>query len=198
MSVTVSLRYATGAMVILFLGPSLPMMMPEPGRASAHSRQGKDPFPRQIKIIAKVELDADETRIDRVTFTATKREPCLAGGQCDYTMDPREAMVSLSYRDSFGCQGTASAPPFSHTMATVGFGLRGENGSYPFSFSVRLDYSTVHYRCDDGTSGSDGANSSSASSTENISWRPGQRASRTVLVDNFLGARGFADIYYRY
>ncbi|GIF45194.1 hypothetical protein, partial [Actinoplanes xinjiangensis] len=199
MSATTSLRHTSGAMVILLLGSSAPLILP-PERASArpagHSRH-ENPFPSRIDIDFTLETRGEDARTDHVTFTATRSEYCTPGEVCHYD-GPHDPTVVLDYNDSFGCHGTASAPPFTNTMATVGIDYPKADGTHPLTFSVRLDYNTVRYWCDNGTSGVESANSTAGSTPDPVSWRPGQQESRGVPVDNFLGARGHADIRYRY
>ncbi|MEU4620602.1 hypothetical protein AB0G04_11575 [Actinoplanes sp. NPDC023801] len=207
-------RSAGATAMFLLLSSLSPVMTMEPNRAAAqpagtsdsHPGRGihsavaphdEDPFPQQMRISFTLELHKDETRIDRVSFAATKQGPCSPDGPCGYHV-PQDATVSMEYSDTFGCKGTASAPPFANATGTVSLGTRDGNGSYPLFFTVRLDYNTVLFQCADGTSGNDGANSSAGGSDENVVWTPGQQESIGVPVSNFLGASGHADIHYRY
>ncbi|GAA4966426.1 hypothetical protein GCM10025331_68730 [Actinoplanes utahensis] len=195
------LRGAVGVLMAL----SLPMTM-EPGRPAAASVHGPhepppdDPFPRQVEISFHMTENTRELRrTDEVTFTATKREPCTPGGQCDYVIDEDSATVALEYDDlKFGCQGTASAPPFSWVRGRVGFDMQEDDGSHLFDFTIELDYATTRYRCDDGTSGGDGGNSSNGSTDAGTPWTPGQEESLAVPVSSFPDGTGYADVRYRY
>ncbi|GIE32828.1 hypothetical protein Ait01nite_058730 [Actinoplanes italicus] len=171
-----------------------------PGSATVLPHHGDDPFPRQVEISFRMEENTQElTRSDVVTFTASKREACTTGGQCGYEIDQESATVQLEYDDmKFRCQGTASAPPFNWIRGRVGFDMQDDDGSYPFSFTIELDYSTTHQRCDDGTSRTDVGNSSNGSTDEEIPWTPGQQVTIAAPVSSFPDGTGYADIRYLY
>ncbi|MEV4283315.1 hypothetical protein [Actinoplanes xinjiangensis] len=159
----------------------------------------EDPFPQRIEISFTLESHEDGFRTDDVTFAATKQEPCSPGGSCLYDMDPQAATVSIEYNDTrYGCQGTASGPPFARVIGRVGFDIQGDDGSYPFSFSTEFDYSTGYRHCDDGTSGPLGGYTA-GSSDQDAPWEPGQEESLAVPVSNISsGGRGYANISYYY
>ena len=195
MAPTMLRRRAAGASALLLL-----VVTSGAGRALAGPLPDEDPFPRQVEISFRMaENTAEMNRTDDVRFTATKREACIAGGQCGYEIDQESATVSLEYDDiRFGCRGTAGAPPFNWMRGRVGFDMQDDDGSHGFSFTIELDYSTTHYRCDDNTSGTDGGSSSSGSTDADVPWTPGLQESTAVPVSNFNGGAGHADIRYRY